>query len=119
MEKHLDHGEGIANFVSNFGGEQAKHGKFFVGAKLFLDVDDALVEAGFFDGDAGKLREGGEDADFFVGKIVRLGGVDVEGADGGPAREQWNAQQRDELFAAGDFDVLVAGRNLNVVNLQR
>ena len=95
MEEHLDDGKRIANFMRDFGGEEAESGKFFIGAKLFFDIDDAFIEAGFFNGDAGELSQRGEDADFFVRETVRFGGVNVESANRCATEEQGNAEQRD------------------------
>ncbi len=117
--QHLHHRERIADFVRDLGGEQTERGKFFVLAQLFLDIHDALVEPRLFDGERGKFRQRGENADFLVGKFVGLPGVNVQRADGFARENQRHAQQRHQPFAPRHLGVLIAAGSLDVLDLDR
>src|SRR5439155_791218 len=91
----------LMNACSSWG-EQAKGGKLFVLAQLFLDIDDALVEPRFFDGDGGQLGERREDADLFVGELVRLAGIDAQRPKHLTRKDQGHADQRHQTLLARD-----------------
>ena len=55
VEEHLHDGERIADFVGNFGGEQAEGGEALAGAEFFLHVDDAGEEPALLDRDGGEI----------------------------------------------------------------
>jgi hypothetical protein len=110
MVEHLHDGQRIADFVGDLGREQAEGGEFFVLTQLLLDIHDALVEAGLFHGDGRQFRQGAQNVDFLVGKTARLAGIDIERADGLPAKNQRRAQQRNQPFAPRHVHVLIKGR---------
>ena len=72
MVEHFHDGERIADFVGDFGREQAEGGKFFILTQLLLDIHDALVEAGLFHGHGRQFGQGAQDVDFLVGKTAGL-----------------------------------------------
>src|ERR1700683_1091513 len=108
VEEHLHDGEGVADFVRDFGGEKAESGEAFAGAEFFLHVDDAGKEAALFDGYGGEVAEGGEDFDFVVGEAVALLGVNGEDANGFAREGEGDGEHGDEAFLARDVGLDVA-----------
>ena len=94
MIQQLHHRERIADFVRDLGGEQAERGQFFVPPQLLLHVHNPFVKPRLFNRNRGQFRQRAQDADFLVGKIVGLPGVDVQCADDPAGEKQRHAQQR-------------------------
>src|SRR2546422_1023259 len=107
MKKHFHDRKRITDFMRHFGSEQANRGELFALAQLFLDIDDALVKTCLFQGDSREISKGGKYAHLFVRKAMRFARIDVQRADYLPIENQWHAQERNESFPSGNFDVLI------------
>ena len=70
--EQFNHGEGIANFMRNFGGEQAERGQGFIFSEHFFRVKYPRVEAGVLQGNGGETGKGGGEALFVVIKTMSL-----------------------------------------------
>ena len=91
--EHFHYRQRIADFVRDLGREQTERGELFVLAHLLLNIDNPLVEPRLFDSDGGQIGEREKNADLFIGKDMRLAGIDAQRADGLSAEDQRHAQQ--------------------------
>ena len=79
--------------MGDLGGQESQGAQAFALAEGLFDRHDAVVEAGFFEGQGRQFGIGRKGADLFVREDMRLARVDVQRADSLFREEERNAQE--------------------------
>src|SRR5258706_106877 len=101
------------------GSQESDCGELFALSKLLLDIDHAFIKARFLKGDRRQFRKCRKDAHFLVGKAMRGAGVDVQCSDGLRAKNQRDAEQRDQSLMSCHLYMLITAGGLDIFYLER
>jgi hypothetical protein len=102
-EEEFDDGEGVSDFVCDFGGEEAEGGELFAFAEGLLALEDAGVEACVLECDEAEGGEGGGEAFFVVAETVGAVGEEGEGSEDFLFSDEGDDEGGVEAVVVGDI----------------